>query len=318
MKKEQMDPVLNDFLKRTTVSNNINDFPVGAFFVNLSKMHLPLVNWHWHEEVEFIIINNGQANIQFSDESLLLSPGEGIFVNQNSLHSIQGIGNEECSFYTLKFQPTFLFGYYQTYLASQYLSPVLSSPKLHYLFMKEEDKSTGELLNLVNDTLAYMLFKRFGYELKVKSLLCDIWFHLLQLTKSAERETNPLSQRAATDSTRIKQAMLYIEEHHMEQLTLDEIANSIHISKSECCRCFQRSLGLTPFEYLLKFRIFESTRKMIGDDKELVSIASLASSVGFNSVSYYNKLFKKYMNCTPTEYRKNLKNALEKKPEASL
>ena len=48
MKKEQMDPVLNDFLKRTTVSNNINDFPVGAFFVNLSKMHLPLVNWHWH------------------------------------------------------------------------------------------------------------------------------------------------------------------------------------------------------------------------------------------------------------------------------
>ncbi|HKM33445.1 MAG TPA: AraC family transcriptional regulator [Lachnospiraceae bacterium] len=318
MKKEHFDPVLDELLKNTSVSNNMNDFPVGAFFINLSQMPMPLINWHWHEEVELIIINNGHANIKLSDEAILLSPGEGIFLNQNILHSIQGVGKEECSLYTLKFHPSFLFGYHQTYLASLYLTSVLSSPTLHFLLLREEDETSGELLNLVNDTLACYLAKRFGFELKVKSLLCDLWYHLLQLTKSPDSQMESISKQASTDSTRIKQAMLYIEEHHMEQLTLDEIARSIHISKSECCRCFQRSLGLTPFEYLLKFRIFESTRKMIGREQEADSIATLASSVGFNSVSYFNKLFKKYMNCTPTEYRKSIQNSPQKKPEASL
>lgn len=318
MKKEYIDPVLDDLLKKTSVSNNMNDFPVGAFFINLSQMPMPLINWHWHEEVEFIIINNGHANIQLSDDTVLLSPGEGIFLNQNILHSIQGVGEEECSFYTLKFHPSLLFGYHQTYLASMYLTSVLTSPTLHYLLLREEDETSGELLNLVNDTLACYLAKHFGFELKVKSLLCNLWYQLLQLTKSSDSHMDPISKQTSTDNTRIKQAILFIEEHHMESLTLNEIADSIHISKSECCRCFQRSLGLTPFEYLLKFRIYESTLKMMGGDQEANSIATLASSVGFNSVSYYNKLFKKYMNCTPTEYKKSIQNSIQKKPEASL
>lgn len=318
MKREYSDPILDELLRKTSVPNNLNDFPVGAFFINLAQMPMPLINWHWHEEVEFIIINNGHANINLSDETILLSPGEGIFLNQNILHCIQGVGDEECSLYTLKFHPSFLFDYHQTHLASIYLTPVLSSPTYHHLLLKEDDKNSGEFLNLVNDTLACCLAKRFGYELKVKSLLCDLWYQLLQLTKSSDNNPDSPSKQASTDNSRIKQAILFIEEHHMEPLTLKEIADSIHISKSECCRCFQRSLGLTPFEYLLRYRIYESTLKMTEGDPDADSIATLASSVGFNSVSYFNKLFKKYMNCTPTEFKKNIRISLPKKPEASL
>ncbi len=313
MNKELMDEVLKDLLTKTSVSHNVNDFPVGAFFLNLSEMPLGIINWHWHEEVEFIIINSGHISIRFADDSFVLSPGEGIFINQNLLHSIQAVGKEECSMYVLKFHPSFLFSYYQPYLTTKYLTPVLTSSTLHFLHLKENSKLPGELLNLANSAIACFMAKRFGYELMMTSILLNIWCHLLKLNQTSDSQMKPLSKQFLSDSTRIKQALLFIEKYHMEPLTLDEIADSIHISKSECCRCFQRSLGLTPFEYLLKFRVFESTRKMLNGAPEAESISTLAAAVGFNSVSYYNKLFKKYMNCTPTEYKKSIQSSLFKK-----
>lgn len=60
---------------------------------------------------------------------------------------------------------------------------------------------------------------------------------------------------------------------------------------------------MTPFEYLMKYRIFEATKKMMEHPDEPTSIADLALSVGFNNTSYFNKLFKKFLGCTPTYYR---------------
>ena len=90
----------------------------------------------------------------------------------------------------------------------------------------------------------------------------------------------------------------------MEPLTLDKIADSILVSKSECCRCFKRAIGLTPIEYLMKYRIMESAVRM--KQKESESISEIAGTVGFNNTSYYSKVFKKMMGCTPSEYRQSL------------
>ena len=60
---------------------------------------------------------------------------------------------------------------------------------------------------------------------------------------------------------------------------------------------------MSPFEYLMKYRIYESTKKLTDSEQYFASIAELAASVGFNNTSYFNKLFKKYLGCTPTYYR---------------
>ena len=54
----------------------------------------------------------------------------------------------------------------------------------------------------------------------------------------------------------------------------------------------------------MRYRILRAAEKILQNDREMTSISELASSVGFNNTSYFNKLFKKYFNCTPTEYRK--------------
>ena len=106
----------------------------------------------------------------------------------------------------------------------------------------------------------------------------------------------------------MKEAILYIEEHYSENITLDDLAASIHLSKSECCRCFKRTLQLTPFEYLMKYRIFRAASILQMNVPAPRSMSALAFSVGFNNASYFNKVFKQYLHCTPSEYKRKIKN----------
>ncbi|MBD5512851.1 MAG: AraC family transcriptional regulator [Lachnospiraceae bacterium] len=285
------------------------DFPVNIYSTNLSKLYMRMIRWEWHDDVEITLVKSGHALLRLSDQNIPLSPGDGFFLNQNQLHSIRSADKEACILHTIKFHPSFLFGYGKTGMSAKYLTPVLSSSFLHCLLLKAQDDSTKEMHRLAEDTFSHCLEKRFGYELAVKSLLCYFWKLLLPFATPPDGVPAE-SPHNSIDSARIKQAILFIENKYMEPLTLEEIAASIHVSKSECCRCFQRALGLTPFEYLLKFRIFESTRKIMRGDEAADSISTLAASVGFNSTSYYNKLFKKYLNCTPTEYKKSLQKPL--------
>lgn len=282
------------------------DFPVGAHLLDLAHLSMRYIRWHWHEEVEFMIVHSGEAILKLPDADISLSPGDGIFINQNRLHSIHSGGDTLCKLYSLKFNPAFLFGYGQTGFSAKYLVPILSSPSFHYLVLRKNDRALLEMLVQAKKIYNCCEKKAHGYELRAKGYLCLLWDRLLSFVGSESAQIPIVPPHMLTDSNRIKQAIHFIEESYMEPLTLEDIAASIHVSKSECCRCFKRALGLTPFEYLMKYRIFESTKRIINGDESAKSISTLAISVGFNSSSYYNKLFKKYLNCTPTEYIQSL------------
>ena len=289
-------------IKYTPVPVENFDFPVGAHLIDLANLSMRYIRWHWHEEVEFMIVHSGEAILKLPDADIPLSPGDGIFINQNRLHSIHSDGNISCKLYSLKFNPAFLFGYGQTSFSSKYLVPILSSPSFHYLVLRKNDRALLEMLVLAKKIYDCCQKKAHGYELRTRGYLCLLWERLLPFVNSDSAQVPVVPPHMITDSNRIKQAIHFIEESYMEPLTLEDIADSIHVSKSECCRCFKRALGLTPFEYLMKYRIFESTKRIINGDESAKSISTLATSVGFNSSSYYNKLFKKYLKCTPTEY----------------
>ena len=101
----------------------------------------------------------------------------------------------------------------------------------------------------------------------------------------------------------MKTALNYIKHNYNHEVSLDDIAKSCNISKSECCRSFKRILNMTPFEYLMEYRILKASEELAKNDK---SISNIAISNGFNGTSYFGKVFKKYIGSTPSEYRKSL------------
>ena len=102
------------------------------------------------------------------------------------------------------------------------------------------------------------------------------------------------------DEERVKGALTYIASHYNEPITLEDISDSVHISKSECCRFFKKQMGMTIFDYILYLRIQNSLPLLKKED----SITEVAAKVGFSSPSYYSQIFKRYMKCTPMEYKK--------------
>lgn len=283
-------------------------YPVQVYYIELTNLYMHRIRWHWHAEIEAIILNHGEAFFLADDTKLHLTAGHGVLINQNILHSVQPVNpNVSCSLYSLKFHPDFLFGCENTMLSDKYLVPVLSSPDLKIIELHEEDVWHEKLVDVINSIIAVNLTKKYGYELLTKSHLCQLWNLLLK--QMAPKNTAKNKQiTTSLDENRVKEAISYIENHYHEHITLQQIAAATHISKSECCRCFKRTLHLTPFEYLMKYRIFRAANMLQQNDPKARSMSSLALSVGFNNASYFNKIFKQYLDCTPSEYRRRIKD----------
>lgn len=276
------------------------DYPVSAYFLDLHKSYMNWIRWHWHEEMEILLIQEGTAEIFTDDASYVIQPGQGIIINQNVMHCIHSLDQNNCTFYTIVFQPEYLFGQKTSYLQTQYLLPVQNYQLFKIFLLDAKDPWHKRMLSSLNNAISVDMTQTYGYELAVKGYLCLFWADLISRLPQHQKR---ISTHVSLDEQRVKQAMLYIRTHYAEQVSLEDIADSIHVSKSECCRCFTRTLQMTPFEYLMKYRIFEATKKLMMPSTEPLSIADLALSVGFNNTSYFNKLFKKFLGCTPTYYR---------------
>lgn len=283
------------------------DFPVMIYPITLSQTYLKLIRWHWHSEIEMIYMLEGKAEAMIDDETITLEPGQGIFINQNVLHAIHRVEGYDAVFFSIVFHPAIIFGYGNSSLSMKYLSPISENPNMKFLILREEDPYTGPLIKNIKQIRDCYTAGEYGYELICKSSICRMWNALLKIPRD-DSSMVIKSKRIVNDEQRIKEAILYIEQHFADPITLDDIARSIHISKSECCRCFQRVLRQTPFEYLLKYRIFHAAKLIQHQDPSANSISNLALSVGFGNISYFNKVFKRYLHMTPTEYKKDQSN----------
>lgn len=276
------------------------DYPVNARCLDLRKSYMNWIRWHWHEEMEIIIVDQGIAEVSTDDATYLIKPGQGLIINQNVMHCIHAHNKKNCIFLSLVFHPDFIFGHKSNYLQTEYLLPMQNYQLFKAFFLDESAPWHERMLKTLTDIIDLNLNRHFGYEIATKGYLCHFWVELL---RQLPHPDTPALSHASQDEQRVKEAMLFIRTHYAESLTLQEIADSIHVSKSECCRCFARTLQMSPFEYLMKYRIYESTKKLMDSEQDFGSIADLALSVGFNNTSYFNKLFKKFLGCTPTYYR---------------
>lgn len=289
------------------------EYPVGVYEINLKNMYMENVRWHWHDELELVLVKEGCGEFCVSEDAYTLSAGQGLFINQGVLHHFKiAEGSENCIYTSVVFHPSFLFSYGQAKLSSVYLHPIVSNLAQSNFPLNDDTPFHNTILRLISDIIRVNENEQYCYELYTKDYLLRMWILLLEkISDQTKSLSTGQNFKISLDETRAKEAIRYIEEHYAEPITLDNIADSIHVSKSECCRCIRRCMKMTPFEYLMKYRIFVAAG-MLCDGTQTDSIATLASLVGFNSSSYFNKLFRKYLKCTPTQYK--TKQAIIGKP----
>ncbi len=110
-------------------------------------------------------------------------------------------------------------------------------------------------------------------------------------------------QVQASDHEIIDHALAYINKHFTKKLTLQMVADHLHISKNYLCHLFRAKTGYKFCEYVNIQRI-NLAKSLIAEDQK--SFEYISFDCGFSSQSHFSTTFKKYAGCTPNEYRKKL------------
>lgn len=102
----------------------------------------------------------------------------------------------------------------------------------------------------------------------------------------------------------VKKIITYLNENYHSKISLDQIAKNMYLSPVYISKIFKEETGESPINYLIKIRL-EKARKILMNG-ENGSIKHIATSVGYDDVYHFSKLFKKYYGMSPLYYRKTM------------
>lgn len=271
------------------------EFPVSFSVENIGDYEQGLFLWHWHEEIELTLILSGEIEYHVNNQSYILQAGEGLFVNSNALHAGFQVENNECMYLSVTFHPRFIYGYGGSVLQNKYVSFITENSSWGALKIENNEKQNG-LLRLLEEIYQLILDKPNDFELEMHIALSNIWKSLYQYYSSVPEEKKTHQKNIQ----RLMSIIGYVQDHYNQEISLDDIADHVNICKSECCRFFKKHMNMTIMEYVMFLRVQRSLPML----KKGENITKVSGEVGFASTSYYGQVFKRYMNCTPREYKK--------------
>ncbi len=259
---------------------------------------------HWHDEIEMLIVVEGGILYTLDNEEIPLKKGEGLFINANRIHGARTLDKMPCEAYIVVFHPMLLHQNLSSDSYSRFVYPILHN------LMQIPSKLTGQIpwqKFVLSQLSAFESQNDVAFEdseLFIKGILYRIWDQLYQHAEKPKSKDLVDTKDYAYKIDRIKPVLAFIHSHYAEEITLDELAGIIPMSKGQFCRSFKRIIGMSPMSYVIHYRIEESCHLLTDTNKK---IADIARQVGFNNISYYNREFSKRFSESPKQYRlKNL------------
>ena len=246
---------------------------------------------HWHEDLQYMYVLRGTVRIKTLNQEVPVGEGEGVFINKNVVHLVQQQGI--CHYMSFIF-PDYFLKFPFTAPAENFVNTIVGNEGLEvYPFTKKEAWCGPMLENLQALTGLEKNKTRFYiYEVLVR--LTTMWLLFLKNVRLPSRRlADPVNPRMAG-------FLKFFEEHYAEPLTLEALAQSANVSKSECLRCFRKSLHTTPFAYLMELRLAKAAARLKDSD---APIGAIAVDTGFQQVSYFGKCFRRKLGMSPRAYR---------------
>jgi Transcriptional regulator containing an amidase domain and an AraC-type DNA-binding HTH domain len=260
------------------------------------------VPWHWHQELEFCTVIKGSCRFRLPHHEFILDAGDAVFINANCLHMVEKTNDHtEVVYHTQQFRKELLEGAKESVFKNKYIDPVLQSSLITGILFKRDDQKQQHIITIMERAFHSYLLGDVGYEIIIRNLISEFWLYLLKEHKAG---LNPSARRSESVNERIKTMMTFIEYNYMNKISVEDIGDSANVSKRECLRRFKLDLHMSPFSYLTDFRIRKAARLLL---ETRDSIITISEACGFSSGSYFGKVFRKIMGCTPYQYRQNIK-----------
>ena len=252
---------------------------------------------HWHEEYEFLVITRGTGTACLNTRTMHIESGDILFINAGIVHSFRGDEKNPLAFYALDFGRELISSYGNDDIQQKYISRQANGELIFRDHFKKDDAMWPHIEEPLEEIRALCSQEMTKNELLIKSNLLRIWHYLCL---DAEATSFSLKKKDDERVLMIKQILQYIQENYARNLTLSGLAERFHMSEGQFCRFFKSQIGMTAIEYLNYYRIGVAC-DMLKDG--ILQISEVATECGYNNISYFNRTFRRYMHCTPGEYR---------------
>lgn len=265
-----------------------NDKPVLVAY----PMSLPYLEFYWHHhpeyELTFKINVSGKRIVGDSYEEF--EPGDLVLIGPDLPHtwvSDKKVKDKSCDFVVIQFSGS-LFNSFTGLPEFENIKRLLQSCR-HGLHFNNSRPFKELILSLPGKT---------GVE-KITGLI-DLLNQLSQQKGRKLASADYDISQAKNSEPRINKVCTYVEQNFSKPITINDAASIINISPSAFCKFFKRATGKTFSDYVNDLRVGYACYQLLETDKQ---ISTIARSAGFESLTYFNRVFARKKHSTPREFR---------------
>lgn len=283
------------FTNKETFINDLDN-------VNTFVMKNYEIGMHMQEFFELNIITNGKGKHYIEENIVDAEIGDVFIIPPNVSHGYTGgegfdvfhvLLNDkfiEKNMNELQMLPSFFILF-----TAEPLIRAKTERALHLKLNGEQFKIVHNMLNqaltFIDRTVSFNSVVRCGFALALIAFLCK-----------AYTENNNLKIESSTDTGLLK-AISYIHENYHKKLTIDELSEIAHISRSSFVHKFKEICKMTPLDYITQRRI-DAAEYMLFNTK--FSLMDIAFKCGFYDAAHFSRTFVRAKGKTPAEYRKEI------------
>jgi AraC-like DNA-binding protein len=260
-----------------------------AFAINQNRFDF---FWHYHPEYELTLIAKGKGRRLIGDNHEYFESGDLVLIGPGLPHTWVSDSSMKVKSEAVVIQ--FSVDFIERFAGLDELSAI---NKL-LLYAKQGVAFKGKYSAAVKELIKRLPEKR-GVE-KITGLM-----HILN--ELSKLRSVPLASsfyqplRGLENEKRINKVCQYIQKHAAETLNIQKAAVLINLSPSAFCKFFKRMTGKTFSDYVNDIRIANVCSQLLASDRQ---IAEIAYGNGFETLTYFNRIFMKKINMRPGSYRK--------------
>lgn len=278
----------------THVSHKVSSGEIGlGWLTGITEWMTPKATHahpHKHSHIELIFCLKGTMTYKVAGHgSVTIHEGSGIVMPANTVHVIEGETDAPCGRLGLhisrSMSPKRRYAVFSPADFKSFHATLLKMSARPFRLDAKLQSTVKELVKIVRQDEISSPERGL-----LRALCCTILFHV------AETLSKPF---AAPRPQMMDEAVRYLESHYSKKMTLDALMLHMGYGRTQLFHLFKQHTGLSPNEYLVRFRIKKAKNMLVNSKKPL---AAIAKDVGFSSTSYFRSVFMKYEGRKPESF----------------
>lgn len=233
----------------------------------------------WKNSYLLIYTLSGSGFLDYKEGHHTLQPKQAVLINCNQAHSYRTL-EAPWQFYWIHFNGS----------ATHHYETLLNEESVSIVDIYDADEFVQHTLKIQT------MLKNHDIHTDLKASL--YLTHLM--TQMLYNRKLPQTQKAFHFQQDLQRTVAYIHQHYSTDLSIDTLSEIAHLSKFHFLRLFKEHMGISPYDYLIHYRITISKAFLQNGTS---SIQSISEQVGYKNVNNYIRNFKKLVGLTPNQYR---------------